>query len=307
MYKQIKELVNDIRNDVLYNTNMSNHMKLKLLEAINDSEIIDISDIPISNKKYIIRLSEIDKHTLLHELFHIVLSHNQINRNKIHNPCIIENLIYDYLVEENIKKYFQISTNKDIIYQKLLEYNIYNISLDSIILLSCSNCEYKNCYYKSNTANTSNVTIKTILEKLKSKLFEYLYDMTTKTIIPVRHRNYVKNQYYVISKYDKRKEINIVIDTSTSIDKEIIDLIINTCKDFENKLTNINIYGFSDIVYKLNKDNIRYIDKTNFYDVYRTFQFSDNVILISDLAFTRNELDLLESTKFKVINICSLS
>jgi len=130
--------------------------------------------------------------------------------------------------------------------------------------------------------------------------------MLPKIYVGITHRNYLsmqvqkKTKTIVPVKRYKKDELNIIVDTSTSIPLPIIQTVVETVYPFTCE-PNVNLYGFSDICYKLTEDNIRYKDATHFQPVYEQTKDSKYNIVITDLQF--DDFDLPLPKNYKVIEV----
>ena len=271
--------------------------------------LIDQSDLNFHDKaslKVLYRqheriLKNMPLETQLHELIHYYRGDHFVKRNCVH--CYIHNLIADYQVEKFISEHWptldrspQLNRLSDQLYQLKLtgEYR-------DLLHWDCKQCPFKQLESEGPKHVTSMsyrcTRLRYMLERLIRQIMPKIY-------VGVTHRHYVSMQKRTktilpVKRY-RKDELNIIVDTSTSIPLVIVQTVIETVWPFTYE-PNINLYGFSDICYNLTKDSIRYKDVTHFKPVYELTKDSKYNIVITDLLF--DDFDLPLPKNYKVLEV----
>ena len=263
---------------------------MDIFELINQSDlnIHDKTALKIFYKKHEGVLKNMALYTQLHELIHYFKGDHFIKRNCQH--CYIHNLIADYQVEKFIDKHWDLErTNNKLRY---LSVQLYNLKLSGeyrdLLHWDCKKCPFK--YKTSNTkrqlSDITSMTCKCI--KLQYMLERLLKQILPKAYIGIAHRNYIasqkQNKTMLPIKVTRKHNVNIIVDTSTSIPLVLVQTVIETVQPFTND-PNINLYGFSDIFYNLSEHNIRYKDVTHFRYAYESTKNDKYNVVITDLKF----------------------
>jgi len=280
---------------------------------MNIQQLIDKSDLKKHDKislnklyrQYRIQLEHLPVETQLHELIHYFRGDHLVQRDCA--QCYIHNLIADYQVEQFIQKHWKIDRSEKI--NKLIsQLQMLKLigELRDLLHWECSSCPFRegkgNLRPKAvSTMNYKSMKLQYTLEQLIRKLLPKIY-------VGITHRNYTSIQKrthtMLPSKQIRKQDLNIIVDTSTSIPLVLVQTVIDTVMPFLNN-PYIRLYGFSDICYKITSANseIRYKDITHFKPVHDETKNCKYNIVITDLQFD----DFTQSMpkNYKVIGIGS--
>lgn len=269
---------------------------MDIIKLIDKSDLNnhDKTGLKVLYKRYEDILKNMPLYTQLHELIHYFKGDHFVRRECSH--CYIYNLIADYQVEKFIKEHWSLpETDRKLAY---LSDKLHSLKLTGeyrdLLHWDCSKCPFR--YNNANTNANINITsidckcikLQYILERLIKQLLPKMY-------IGIIHRNYMalqtKTKTILPVKRTRNHKLNIIVDTSTSIPLVLVQTVIETVFPFTYK-PNINLYGFSDICYKLTEDNIRYKDVTHFRQAYDLTKDDRYNIVISDFKFDDFDMPL---------------
>ncbi|MBA2851729.1 hypothetical protein HNP86_001888 [Methanococcus maripaludis] len=247
------------------------------------------------------------EHQILHEILHIFFGHTGFTRCRLHEKCQCENLAMDIVVEKFIKEKFNFVTgNLDELREKFsdtysLTFNETNGGLFDINCSYCVNTDNHDIDTNMNTVYTCPCThVDTYIHET---LIHVLTCVSEKRIHAAPHRNYLHNKdMYVPTCRSVPTTVHVIMDTSTSIPREIVHRIVETCTRFKQANMTIKLYGFSDTLYEWN-GVLRYKNDTQFEQVYDKFKGTKNVVVISDFSFTQYQHELLDRSSFHTIEI----
>lgn len=267
----------------------------------------DKASLKVLYRRYEKILKNMPLETQLHELIHYYRGDHYVKRDCPH--CYIHNLIADYQVEKFISRHWSRSDIDRSIQLNRLSDQLHQLGLTGeyrdLLHWDCNRCPFKSLSNEGPKCITS-ISMSHRCTKLRYLLERLIKQMLPKIYVGITHRNYLsmqvqkKTKTIVPVKRYKKDELNIIVDTSTSIPLPIIQTVVETVYPFTCE-PNVNLYGFSDICYKLTEDNIRYKDATHFQPVYEQTKDSKYNIVITDLQF--DDFDLPLPKNYKVIEV----